>query len=286
MRADDRTGAGRHPEDSRMSLAEHLRELRRRMIISVLAVAVGTGIAFGFHGHIQHFLTQPYCSLPASYRFEPGKCTLVVTGVLDPFTVTLRLSLYAGLVLSSPIWLWQIWKFITPGLYHRERRWALGFVGSSLVLFSLGGLFAYLTLHKGLRFLLSFAQGSASGGLQSLLTFNSYLSYVVAIVLVFAISFEFPLVVVMLNLANVVSYARLRRWTRGIVFGIFAFAAVATPSQDPFTMLALAVPLCFLYALSLGIANIHDRRVAGRVSPYADLADDELSPLDDEPVSP
>ena len=122
--------------------------------------------------------------------------------------------------------------------------------------------------------------------MQSLLTFNSYLSYVVAIVLVFAISFEFPLVVVMLNLANVVSYTRLRRWTRGIVFGIFAFAAVATPSQDPFTMLALAVPLCLLYALSLGIANLHDRRVANRPSPYADLADDELSPLDDEPVHP
>jgi sec-independent protein translocase protein TatC len=285
MRWQDRTGDRAHPEDSRMSLAEHLRELRRRMIISALVIIAGTAVSFAFHGHIQHFLTKPYCDLPASYRFEPGKCTLVVTGVLDPFTVTLRLSFYAGLILSSPVWLWQAWKFITPGLYLRERRWALTFVGTSLGLFALGGMFAYLTLHKGLRFLLSFAQGTASGGLQSLLTFNSYLSYVVAIVLVFAISFEFPLVVVMLNLANVVSYARLRRWTRGIVFGIFAFAAVATPSQDPFTMLALAVPLCLLFALSLGIAKLHDRRMANRTSPYADLADDELSPLDDEPVS-
>ena len=106
MRWQDRADGRRHPEDSRMSLAEHLRELRRRMIIAALAVIVGTAVAFAFHGHIQHFLTKPYCDLPASYRFEPGKCTLVVTGVLDPFTVTLRLSLYAGLILSSPVWLW------------------------------------------------------------------------------------------------------------------------------------------------------------------------------------
>lgn len=288
MRWQSRSGGTPQPEDSRMSLAEHLRELRKRMIIAALAVIAGTAIAFVFHSHLMHALDKPYCDLPASYRFEPGKCTLVVTGVLDPFTVTLRLSFYAGLVISSPIWLWQLWQFITPGLYTRERRWALTFVGSSLGLFALGGLFAYLTLHKGLRFLLSFAQGNGSGGLQSLLTFNSYLSYVVAIILVFAISFEFPLVVVMLNLANVVSYSRLRRWTRGIVFGIFAFAAVATPTQDPFTMLALAIPLCLLYAVSLGIAYVHDRRVArrGDTSPYADLADDELSPLDDEAGTP
>src|SRR3954469_19960362 len=153
MRWQSRTGNPAQPEDARMSLAEHLRELRRRMIIAALAVIVGTAVAFVFHGHLQHWLTRPYCSLPATYRFEPGKCTLVVTGVLDPFTVTLRLSFYAGLVLSSPVWLWQLWRFVTPGLYNRERRWALMFVGSSMVLFALGGLFAYLTLHKGLRFL-------------------------------------------------------------------------------------------------------------------------------------
>src|SRR3954447_15822572 len=233
------------PDEARMTLAEHLRELRRRIVIAVLAIIVGTIVAFVFHTHIQSVVTGPYCSLPASYHKLTGNsCTLIVTGILDPFTVTLRLSLYAGLLISSPVWLWQMWRFVTPGLYNRERRWALTFVGSSMGLFALGGLFAYLTLHKGLRFLLSFAQGNGSGGLTSLLTFNSYLSYVVAIILVFAISFEFPLVVVMLNLANVVSYARLRHWSRGIVFGIFAFAAVATPTQDPFTMLALAIPLC------------------------------------------
>jgi sec-independent protein translocase protein TatC len=266
-----------------MPLAEHLRELRRRLVIASAAIVAGTIVAFVFHAHILHVLTRPYCSLPASYRLVPGRCTLVVTGVLDAFTVTLRLSLYAGLLLSSPVWLWQLWRFITPGLYQNERRWALTFVASSVGLFGLGGLFAYVTLSRGLRFLLGFA----TGGIGSLLSFNSYLSYVVAMVLVFAVSFELPLLVVMLNFVGVLSHQRLMRWTRGVVFGIFAFAAVATPSQDPFTMLALAIPMCLLYALAVGIAFVHDRRVArrGDTSPYAHLADDQLSPLDDQPMA-
>jgi sec-independent protein translocase protein TatC len=264
-----------------MSLIEHLRELRRRVLISGLAIVATTALAFAFHHWLLHIITRPYCDLPDHYRALPGKCSLVVSGVLDPFTVTLRLSLYAGL-LSSPVWLWQIWQFVTPGLYRRERRWALGFVGSSVVLFAAGAVVAYVTLQNGLRFLLGFA----TGGIAPLLNFNSYLSYVTAMVLVFAVSFEFPLFVVMLNLANVVSYSSLRRWTRGIIFGIFVFAAIATPSQDPFTMTALAAPMCLLYAGALGVAYVHDRRQRqrGDTSPYAHLADDELSPLDDEPV--
>jgi sec-independent protein translocase protein TatC len=269
-----------------MSLIDHLRELRRRVIISALAIVVGTAVAFALHEHVQHIVTQPYCDLPAHYHSFTGKCALVVSGVLDPFTVTLRLSLYAGLLLSSPIWLWQLWQFVTPGLYSRERRWALIFVGSSVALFAAGALVAYVTLQNGLRFLLGFA--STGSGLTSLLTFSSYLSYFTAMVLVFAVSFEFPLFVVMLNLANVVSFARLRRWTRGIIFGIFVFAAVATPSQDPFTMIALAAPMCILFVGALGVAYLHDRRAErrGDTSPYADLDDDELSPLDDEAGTP
>jgi sec-independent protein translocase protein TatC len=262
-----------------MTLAEHLRELRRRLLISLVAIVAGTIVAFVFHHTILSVLTRPYCHLPASYRLVSGRCTLVVTGVLDAFTVTLKLSLYAGLVLSSPVWLWQLWRFVTPGLHQNERRYAVGFVGSSVLLFATGAVVAYLTLANGLHFLLGFA----TGGLTSLLTFDSYLSYVVALVLVFAVSFEFPLLVIMLNLVNVLSYERLRRWTRMVVFGIFAFAAVATPTQDPFTMLALAVPITALYGASLGVAYLHDRRVArrGDRSAYAHLADDELSPLDD-----
>src|SRR3954469_3397110 len=271
------------PDEARMTLAEHLRELRRRIVIAMLAIIAGTIVAFVFHTRIQKVVTGPYCSLPASYHELTGdKCTLIVTGILDPFTVTLRLSLYAGLLISSPIWLWQLWRFVTPGLYARERKWATVFVSGSVLLFASGTAVAYYTLRNGLHFLLGFA----SGGIGALPTFNSYLSYFTAMILVFAISFEFPLAIVMLNLVGVLSADRLRRSTRGILFGIFAFAAVATPTQDPFTMLALAVPICLLYFAAYGFAVVHDRRAArrGDTSPYADLADDELSPLDDEPA--
>lgn len=267
-----------------MTLAEHLRELRRRVIISALAILAGTIVAFVFRHWLLDLITHPYCRLPASYRLVHDRCTLVVSGVLDPFTVTLRLSLYAGVLVSSPIWLWQLWRFITPGLYENERRWALAFVGSSVALFAAGTVVAYVTMENGLRFLLSFA----TGDLASLLTFTNYLSYFVAMVLVFAISFEFPLAVVILNLAGVLPAARLRRWTRGIIFGVFVFAAVATPSQDPVTMLGLALPMTFLYGISYAVAAVHDRRKArrGDTSPYEHLSDDELSPLDDQPVMP
>jgi sec-independent protein translocase protein TatC len=263
-----------------MTLVEHVRELRRRLGISLLAILVATAVAFFFHERMLHTLTGPYCDLPPSYRLVHDRCSLVVTGVLDAFTVTLRLSMYAGLVVASPVWLYQIWRFVTPGLYRNERRWALSFVASSLVLFAAGGVFAWLTLSRGLHFLLSFA----TGGISSLLSFNSYLSYVVAMVLVFGVSFELPLLIVLLNLAGIVSYEKLRGWWRGSVFGIFVFAAFVTPSQDPFTMSAMALPMSLLYFVALFIARWHDKRAARRAaaSPYAHLADDELSPLDDE----
>jgi sec-independent protein translocase protein TatC len=265
--------------DGRMTLAEHLYELRRRVVISLLAIIVGTAIAYLFHGDLLRAVTHPYCQLPKNYRLNPDKCTLFATGVLDPFRITLKLSLYAGVLGSSPIWLYQIWKFVTPGLYAHERRYAIAFVSASVTLFAAGAAFAYLTLEKGLHFLLGFA----SGGLTSFLQFDNYLSFVVAMVLIFSVSFELPLAVVMLNLVGVVSAARLRRWTRGVIFGIFVFAAVATPSQDPFTMSALAIPMCLLYGISVVIATVHDHRKARRGAMlYPDLTDDELSPIDDE----
>ncbi|HEX3899113.1 MAG TPA: twin-arginine translocase subunit TatC [Mycobacteriales bacterium] len=273
-----RAGVASSP-DGRMSLEQHLREFQRRMLISIAAVVIATAVAYVFHGTILHVLERPYCGLPANDRLVGNRCTLVAFGVLDAFTVTLKLSLYAGIVLSSPVWLFQLWRFITPGLYAHERRNAITFVASSVALFLLGGAFAWLTLGKGLHFLLGFAHG----GVTALLSFSSYLSFVVAMVLVFAVSFEFPLIVVMLNRVGVLSAQRLRHWSRGIIFGIFVFAAVATPSQDPFTMSALAGPMCLLFGIAVLIATVHDRRVAKALatSPDALLGDDELSRLPD-----
>jgi sec-independent protein translocase protein TatC len=260
-----------------MTLGEHLSELRYRVIVSAIAVILATIVAYIFHSHILHFLTRPYCHLPAKDRAIQGRCVLVTGGVLEPFTVTLKISLYTGVLASSPIWLYQVWRFVTPGLYARERRYATLFVSASVFLFALGGAFAYLTLEKGLHFLLGFA----NGGIASLLQVNAYLSFVTAMVLVFAVSFELPLLVTMLNVVGVISAARLRGWTRGIIFGIFVFAAVATPSQDPFTMSALAIPMVLLFGISVLFATIHDKRVAAR-PPLYDLPDDELSSIDDD----
>jgi sec-independent protein translocase protein TatC len=190
--------------------------------------------------------------------------------------------LYAGLALSSPVWLWQLWRFITPGLHRNERKWAVVFVAASVALFGVGGVLAYITMNKGLQFLLSFA----SGGLTALLGVDSYLNYVTSMVLVFGISFEFPLVLIMLNFVGALSYLRLRRWWRPAVFVIFAFAALATPSQDPFTMSALAVPMCLLYGLVLVVSRVHDSRKASRIakSEITDLDDDEISPLEMDSV--
>jgi sec-independent protein translocase protein TatC len=261
-----------------MTLGEHLAELRHRVIVSVIAVLVTTVVAYVFHARLVTFLSHPYCSLPQHYRKIGGGCGLVTFGVLEPFTVILKLALYAGIVAAAPVWLYQLWRFITPGLYAHEKRYASMFVGASVLLFGAGAAFAYLTLPYGLRFLLGFARG----GITSLLTFNSYISFVTAMILIFAVSFELPLLLVMLNLIGVVSAARLRRWWRGVIFGIFVFAAVATPSQDPFTMSALAVPMCLLYGVAVLIASIHDRRVAARGPLYGNLPDDVLSSLDDE----
>jgi len=261
-----------------MTLGEHLAELRYRVVVSLIAVVVTTIVAYVFHGHILHFIEQPYCDLPGKYRALDNRCKLVAFGVLEPFTVTLKLSLYCGVLAASPIWLFQLWRFITPGLYHHERRYASTFVTASVLLFTLGAGFAYITLPKSLHFLL----GIANGDIASLLTFNSYLSFFTGMILVFAVSFELPLLVVMLNLVGVISAERLRGWSRAIIFGIFVFAAVATPSQDPFTMLALSVPMCLLYGVAVLIATVHDRRAARRAPLYGDLADDELSSIDDE----
>ena len=263
-----------------MSLAEHLSELRYRVILSMVAIILTTIVAYIFHNDILTFLKHPYCQLPQKDRALKGQCTLVAFGVLEPFTVTLKLSLYAGVLAASPVWLFQLWRFITPGRYAHEKGYAAVFVAASVGLFALGTAFAYFTLQKGLHFLLGFA----SGGISSLLPFNAYLSFVTAMVLVFSISFEVPLLIVMLNRVGILPAARLRKWWRGAIFAIFVFAAVATPSQDPFTMSALALPMCVLFGVAVLIATIHDRR-AGR-SIYAGLSDDELSPIDDEPALP
>ena len=264
-----------------MPLVEHLRELRNRLAKAVLFVVAGTIVAWFFYDHILNFLEQPYCSLPASHRFAGGsdqECVLVLTDPLSGFLFRIKVCALAGTVLSAPGWLYQVWAFIAPGLHRNEKRYSVIFVAVSATLFACGAALSYLTLSKGLQLLVN----TAGNGTIALFTIDKYLSFVNVMLIVFGTSFEVPLLVVMLNVVGVLSYQRLRSWQRLAIFLIFVFAAVATPSQDPFTMCALAVPMCVLFEGAVLFAFVHDRRKARReaLESFHDLDDDVASPLD------
>lgn len=263
-----------------MPLIEHIRELRTRLLKSFLGLLAGTIVGFVFFNPIWDFLQRPYCQLPAAHKLtnERDSCDLVVHSIFDGFFLHLKISLIVGVIISSPVWLYQIWSFVTPGLYRNERRWAGTFVGVAVPLFLGGAALAYLTLDKGLRILLSFVPDEVI----PVIGVSEYLGYLVMMLLVFGVSLELPLFVVLLNFVGVLSHERLKRWRRTIIFLAFVFAAVATPSQDPFTMLALAVPMVILFEVAELVAGVHDRRKArlAAATPYSQLSDDETSPLD------
>ncbi|WP_225991778.1 twin-arginine translocase subunit TatC [Actinomadura montaniterrae] len=265
--------------DGRMPLMDHLRELRNRLIKAILGLVAGGIVAWLLFDPIWKFLQKPYTRIPQEHCLG-GECDLVVHGIFDGFFVHLKVALIVGAVLSSPIWLYQIWAFVAPGLYKRERRWTYTFMGAAVPLFLAGAALAYLTMDKGLKIFI----GLAPGDTKVLVGIQDYLGYAQAMLLIFGLTFELPLFVVMLNLAGVLTHERIRRSRRLIVFGVFVFAAVATPSQDPFTMLALAVPTVVLFEIAEVLAFFHDRRKGRRPDPDAELSDDEASPLDLEAI--
>lgn len=246
-----------------MSVLDHLRELRRRLIVCVLVIAAGAVLGWVLYDHVINLLQDPYCSVPAKYRYHSGNdgsCDLIYTGVLEGLTTRLKVSFIAGTVFTAPLWLYQIWAFVTPGLRKNERRYTVIFIVTSTVLFVSGMALAYLVLKNGLAVLLE------TGGEHAvaLLTINNYLSFVTMMLLVFGASFELPLLVVMANLAGALPARWLVKSQRLAIFLIFAFAAVATPTPDPFTMLGMAVPMMVLFEAAVLFAVVHDRRKARR----------------------
>ncbi len=257
-----------------MALSDHLRELRARLIRSAIFLVVAFSVALFFYDQLLDLVLSPYNDARAQLG-QSTQTQAYVAGATGPLMLQLKLCGVAAIVVSSPYWLYQIWAFIVPGLHDNEKKWSRIFAAVAGPLFILGVLTGYYVLPKGLTVLIGFTPA----GLQNLVEFGEYFSFLTRMLLVFGIAFEIPLFVIMLNLAGVVSGKALGRYRPWIIIGTFVFAAVATPSTDPFSMLMLALPMLVLFLLAELIARSVDR-ARGRSKARTDQwSDDELSPL-------
>ena len=268
----------KNPE-GRMLLMDHLRELRNRVVKMALALAAGMIAGFVFFSQAWRVIERPLCA--TAIRGHSGCRTaginqLVLNGPLDAFYLRVKVALIVGVILSSPVWLYQIWAFVAPGLHAREKRWSSIFLGAAIPLFGIGITLCYLSLGRSMHYLL----GLTPGGVQNLIQVDQYLSFVMAMMLAFGLAFEVPLLIVMLNLAGVLTHERFRKWRRVLIFSVFLVAGMANPSPDPLTMVILGGACALLVEAAELIMWAHDRRRA-RLHPDPDtgLADDELSPL-------
>jgi len=186
-------------------------------------------------------------------------------------------AVIVGVIVSSPVWLYQLWAFIAPGLYAREKRWGYIFIGTAVPLFLAGVILAYLSLGRSMHYLL----GLTPGGVANIIQVDQYMSFVMAMMLAFGLAFLVPLLIIMLNMVGILTHERFRKWRRVLIFGVFLIAGMANPSPDPLTMLILGGACALLVEVAEFIVWSHDRRRARlHPDPYAGLADDELSPLD------
>jgi sec-independent protein translocase protein TatC len=267
--------------DGRMPLMDHLRELRNRVVKIALAILLGAIVSWEFYNRIWAFMQRPYCQAVGYCKLNVLGHSLFYNGVTDGFYLHIKVSVIAGAIITSPIWLYQIWAFVAPGLYSREKRWTYLFLGTAVPLFALGCFFAFLAMSRGLNFFLSM-----SGGLTAFFTADSYLGYWIAMIIGFGLCFEVPLFLVILNMARVITHERFKKWRRVIIFLVFVFAGIASPSPDPLTMLLLGGVVVALVEVAEVLIYFNDKRYA-RNHPdlYADLADDELAPVETpEPV--
>ena len=269
-----------HNPEGRMPLMDHLRELRNRVVKMALALAAGMVVGFIFFNPVWKVIERPLCS--ATIRGQTGCKTLGVNmpsldGPLDPFYLRVKVAVIVGVILSSPVWLYQIWAFIAPGLYAREKRWGYTFIGAAVPLFLAGVTLAYWSLGRSMHYLL----GLTPTGVANILQVDQYMSFVMAMVLAFGIAFEVPLLIIMLNLAGILTHERFKKWRRVLIFGVFLIAGMANPSPDPTTMLILGGACAALVEVAEFIVWSNDRRRARRnPDPYAGLADDQLSPIE------
>jgi sec-independent protein translocase protein TatC len=268
-----------------MTLMEHLYELRYRLGMALLGVAVGAIFGFIWFGleigpipSLGDLLIGPYNAIPKGLKLPGVGDKLLQTEPFEGFMVRLQVGIAAGAVLFSPMWLYQLWAFITPGLYSKEKKFARIFVSCAVVLFVGGAVLAYYVAPEALTVLTTVS----SSEFVTALTADKYIGFLLALLVIFGISFELPLLVVMLNKVGILPYTKLKKWRRGIIFGLFCFAAVATPGQDPISMCVLAGSLTLLFEVAVQISRLNDRDKEDK-NEWANLADDEVSPLNYQP---
>jgi sec-independent protein translocase protein TatC len=271
-----------------MTLMEHLYELRHRLFLAVLAVFLGAVVGFIWYSvgipaiHLPtlgHILMEPYCAVPAPPRMELDgvSCNLLAPTPFSALHIRLSSAIMAGVLLSCPVWLYQLWAFVGPALYTKERKFALSFVGIAAVLFAGGMVLAYLVIPEGLKVLLGFG----GGGVITALTPESYYGFLIGIMVIFGVSLELPLLLVMLNYAGVIKGVTLAKARRYAFFGMVVFAAIVVPGNDPVSMGVLALTLCILYEAAVQVSKAHDRRKAKRAGQtLAELPDDVASSLE------
>jgi sec-independent protein translocase protein TatC len=241
-----------------MSLIEHLNELRSRLIKCIVAIGVGGLVVWIFYDPIFHFLIQP---LKDACENGAEECKIITTDPLQGIATRLKVAGYGGIALASPVILWQLWRFITPGLYPRERRLAVPFVVSGVFLFSLGAGLAYWTMPRALAFLINIA----GDDIAAFYTPDKYIQLITYMMLAFGAGFEFPIILVFLQLAGMLSFERLIKWRRYAIVGIVVLVAVITPSGDPISLAALSVPMYLFYEISILIGRVITRRRQARV---------------------
>jgi sec-independent protein translocase protein TatC len=268
-------GRSRNAEAA-MPLREHLGELRSRLVKSLLAISVGMVLAWFFYEEVFAVIRAPFDAVVEAAAAEGRDMTLAFTGVTDPFVMQLKVAGVTGILLATPVWLYQLWRFVTPGLHRHERRWALGFAVVATPMFLGGAAMAYWVMPQGLQILLGFTPEN----IENIVSVDRYLSFFLRMMLVFGLGFTLPLLVVGMNFAGVLSAQRLWSWWRWIVMGVMVFAAVATPTGDPFNLALLAAPMLLLMLLAGLVARLNDRRRARRGASEPTWEDDETSPLD------
>ena len=277
--------AGRSADDAaRMPLGEHIRELRNRLVKAALAIIIGAVIGFLFRGHVLHLLEGPVCQIKGLQGVGKGspQCpngALVFNGPTAQVGLSFKIAMYVGVVIASPVWLYQVWAFLAPGLYKKEKKYSLSFIFAAVPLFMAGVTVCYFLFPVIMKVLLSFLGGT---GASTMLDASSYMTFVLQMMMVFGVSFVLPLVLVLFNFIGILSSKAMRKYWRVIVLAIFIFGAIAVPTGDPFGMSALAIPICILYFAAVGVSEVNDRRRARRRAnaPGANLSPDEATDLD------